>query len=60
MCYFVLFLHCVIFSLLFLIILVYLGDIMRAKVVNQFVKSLLVLRAVGFGELAHCFFKFRV
>lgn len=33
---------------------------MGAKIVNQFVKSLLVLRAVGFGELVHCFFKFRV
>lgn len=48
------------FFLLFLIILVYLGDVMGAKVVNQFVKSLFVLRAVDFGELFHCFEEFFV
>ena len=41
-------------------LVVYLGDVMGPKVVNQFVELLLVLRAVGFGEPFQCFFKFSV
>ena len=40
--------------------LIHLGDVMGAEVINQFVESLLVLRAVDFGELFHSFAKFFV
>ena len=40
--------------------LIHLGDVMGAEVINQFVESLLVLRAVDFGEFFHCFAKFFV
>lgn len=35
--------------------LVHLSDVMGAKVVNEFVKSLLKLWAVDFGKLLYCF-----
>ena len=40
--------------------MVHLGDVMGAEVVDQFVKSLFVFRAVDFRELIHCFAKFFV
>jgi len=43
-----------------LIISVHLGDVVGAEVVNQFVKSLLVFRAVLFRELFHRVSKFSV
>lgn len=38
-------------------VLIHLCDVMGAEGVDQFVKSLLVFRAVGFGELLYRFIK---
>lgn len=54
------FVCCIVFCYNHYIILVHLCDVMGAEVIYQFVKWLLVFRAVDFGELFHCFAKFFV
>ena len=48
------------FKLKLLSVFIHLRDVMGAKVVNQFVKSLLVFRAVDVWERFYCFSKLTV